>query len=106
MPLGQAYHDGLGVPIDHDAAMSWWHKSADLSNADGMIALGSHYSESNVVHHDRARSYHYYTLAIGVLSIGPKRDEVNFTRNSLGRVMTGAELERAQNLSAAWLASR
>ena len=64
------------------------------------------YAESNVVDHDRARSYHYYTLAIGILSIGPKRDEVNFTRNALGRVMTGGELERAQNLSEAWLASR
>ena len=86
--------------------MSWWQKASDLMNPDAMVALASHYSESNVVHHDLAQSYHYYTLAMEVLPIGPQRDQVNFTRNNLGRRMSGAQIERAQNLSAAWRAAR
>jgi TPR repeat protein len=50
--LGRAYYEGVGVPRDYPAALTWLNKAVAQNNADGMFILGLMYEWNRGVNQD------------------------------------------------------
>ncbi len=62
--LGRIFNQGLGVEVDHSAALKWFEKAADLGVADAQNAVGNYYLEGgDIVKADPQKAFKYYTLS-------------------------------------------
>ena len=62
--LGVAYADGEGVPQDHEQAVAWWWKAADLGSARAQYNLGVAYSRGIMgVPQDEERAVKFWLRA-------------------------------------------
>ena len=60
--LGQVLFHGLGVSIDEDAALIWFHKAADQGYVRARYILGEIYKEGRVTPQDLVQSHMWFSL--------------------------------------------
>jgi len=58
--LGNAYHEGINVPVDPGMAAYWFHAAAEQGDALPMFWLGQLYEHGEGVAQDREKALHWY----------------------------------------------
>jgi TPR repeat protein len=72
--LGRMHDDGLGVPVDHEAAVAWYRKAAERNDPRGQNALGRAYVNGHGVPQDYAEAAKWYRLAAEQGQAGAQND--------------------------------
>lgn len=98
--LGGMYEEGQGVPQDCKAAEKWYRKAAEQGNVSAQINLGVLYGQGVGIPQDNVQAYLWFNLA----AVSGNQMAIK-NRDLLASVMTLAQLEEAQRLGRAWLAS-
>ena len=75
--LGYMYYWGKCVQQDHDEAIKWFRKAAEVGDKDGMYYLGKAYEKGNGVENSRQKAIEWYQKA---LSYGSEDAEACLTR--------------------------
>jgi TPR repeat protein len=102
--LGSMYRYGQGVAQDYDAALGWWQKAAEQGLVDAQYALGNAYSGGTGVARDNVLSYMWYDIAAAQTGAGWLASIAGTNRDVLVKRMTKADLARAKQMAADWLA--
>ena len=66
LELGEAYHDGRGVPQDYLKALAWHRKAADQLHLYALRNLGEMLEKGEGVPVDQAEACRYYCLAADI----------------------------------------
>ena len=61
--LGRIFDEGLGVEVDHSAALKWFEKAADLGDADAQNIVGNCYVNGEYVKADHKKAFKYYQMS-------------------------------------------
>ncbi len=97
--LGFMYGEGQGVPQDYKTAVKWWRLSAEQGLANAQNNLGRMYGKGQGVLQDYFRAHMWYNIAAS------NGDDVALeNRDSLAKLMTTAQIEKAQGLARACIA--
>ena len=102
--LGSMYRDGQGVEQDLTETLKWWEKAAALGNVDAQFALGNIYSGGYGVDRDYVQSYMWFDITAaqtGTVWLAPI---ARSNRDALVDRMTDAEISKAKEMSADWIA--
>lgn len=102
--LGSMYRDGQGVEKDLAATLKWWEKAAELGNVDAQFALGNIYSGGYGVETDYVLSYMWFDIAAAQTESAWLPPIARSNRDALVDRMTDAEVSKAQQMSADWIA--
>ncbi len=100
--LGDIYYYGRGVPQDYVAAGQWWRLAADHGVAVAQLNLGVMYANGDGVPQDYVKSHLYSNLAAAHLPPGQDRDIAVKNREIVSKLMTPAQIAKAQQLARAW----
>lgn len=92
--LGTSLFNGWGAPADPQAAIDWWLQAALNDNSHAMFNLGTVIARGRFVKRDFVRAYWWLMRASA--NGYPRADNV---LASLRKVMTGAQVSRAQTLT-------
>ena len=60
--LAQILQHGVGVAMDEDAALRWYHKAAEKQYERAQYALGEIYKEGRITPQDLVSSYAWYLI--------------------------------------------
>jgi TPR repeat protein len=102
--LGSMYRDARGVDRDYAQALGWWEKAAEQGLVDAQYALGNIYSGGTGVARDNVLSYMWYDIAAAQTGAGWLAAIAGTNRDVLVKRMTKADLAKAKQLAADWLA--
>jgi hypothetical protein len=94
--LGVMFDFGQGVGRDPAAAVRWYREAAAQGHGGAQFNLGGLYFEGVGVPQDRLRAYMWFTLGATAGAPGASRN-----RNIVGRILSTAELEQAQEMARA-----
>ncbi len=97
--LGLMYKHGRGVPQDYKTAAKWYALSAEQGDKDSQYNLGVMYGNGQGVLQDYARAHMWINLAA---SNGQKI--AIESRDSITKLMTPAQIDKAQDLARECLA--
>lgn len=102
--LGSMYRDGQGVDKNLAETLKWWEKAAELGYVDAQFALGNIYSGGFGVTRDYVQSYMWFDITAAqteTVWLGPI---ARSNRDALVDRMTAAEVSKAKQMSADWIA--
>ena len=92
--LGRMYEKGEGVPQDYTEAMKWVRLAAEQGDTTAQGFLGLMYGKGQGMPKDDVLAHMWMNLAVG------QREEIAIkTRDTLGKLMTPAQLAEAQRLA-------
>lgn len=91
--LGVMHDFGQGLERDPAAAVRWYREAAAQGHGGAQFNLGGLYFEGTGVPQDTLRAYVWFALAATSGAPGASRN-----RNSVGRLLSPGELDRAQLL--------
>ena len=94
------YYNGLGVPQDLAAALSWYRKAAERNNAMAQYSIGIMYRNGKGVPQDYVLAHFWLNVAAAQESM-VKADAAHF-RDELAAKMTPAQIEEAQKMAREW----
>ncbi len=100
--LGQMYRKGQGVPQDYAKALQWYRKSAEQGYAAAQSNLGVMYDNGRGVPQDYVQALVWYNFAASRLPPGKVRKEALKNRDLLAKMMTPAQISKAQKLAREW----
>jgi S1-C subfamily serine protease len=103
--LGYLYDDGLGVAHDLAEAARWYRLAAEQNHTYAQFNLAILYADGIGVPLDRVEAYRWFMLAAGTADLVDRRDALN-AADDVARAMSEDEVARADNLIAAWRASK
>jgi TPR repeat protein len=90
------YGNGLGVPQDYKSARQWFHKAAEQGNANAQFNLGVMYAKGVGVPQDYVQAHMWFILA------ATKHAKYRADRVRLAKLMTPAQIAKAQRLAREW----
>ncbi len=102
--LGTLYRDGQGVEQDLKQTIKWWEKAAELGYVDAQFALGNIYSGGYGVTRDYVLSYMWFDITAAQTGTVWLEPIARSNRDALVQRMTAAEISKAKEMSAEWLA--
>ena len=102
--LGTMYRDGQGVEKDLAETIKWWKMAAELGSIDAQFALGNIYSGGFGVERDYVQSYMWFDITAAQTESVWLAPIARSNRDALVQRMTGAELSKAREMSADWIA--
>ena len=102
--LGAMYRDGQGVEKNLAETLNWWEKAAELGNVDAQFALGNIYSGGFGVTRDYVQSYKWFDIAATQTEAVWLAPIARSNRDALVDRMTAAEVSKAKQMSADWVA--
>ncbi len=97
--LGIMYAEGHGVAQDYQEAVRWYRLAAVQGHASGQFSLGAMYAEGEGVPKDYVLAHMWVNLAAPKGVKGAVKG-----RELLEKVMTPAQLAKAQRLAREWKA--
>ncbi|MGQ0664206.1 MAG: trypsin-like peptidase domain-containing protein, partial [Pseudomonadota bacterium] len=100
--LGVMYETGQGVPQDYAEAVKWYRRAADQGFAKAQFSLGAMYDTGQGVSQDYVLAHLYLNLAGARLPPGEARDYAVRNRDRFAKLMTPAQLARAQEMARNW----
>jgi TPR repeat protein len=101
--LGVRYWSGDGVEKNYDEAVKWFRLAADQGNPHAATLLASLYSSGLGVPEDPVQAYMWYDIAISRMVENDKSRELTAkARDSLGKMMTAAQIKESKRLAAEW----
>ncbi len=101
--LGTMYRDGRGVAQDFDKALRWWRKAAEQGVVDAQFTLGNMHAGDAGIARDNVLAYMWYDIAAKT-GDGWLRDIAASNRDVLDARMAPADIFKAQQLAAEWIA--
>ncbi len=102
--LGTMYRDGQGVEKDLAETLKWWEKAAELGNVDAQFALGNIHSGGFGVARDYVQSYMWFDITAAQTETAWLGPIARSNRDALLDRMTDAEISKAKQMSADWIA--
>ena len=102
--LGTLYRDGQGVEKDLKQTIKWWEKAAELGYVDAQFALGNIYSGGYGIMKNYLLSYMWFDITAAQTGSVWLEPIARSNRDALVKRMTAAEISKAKQLSAEWLA--
>lgn len=102
--LGTLYRDGQGVEQDLAQTLTWWEKAAELGYVDAQFALGNIYSGGYGVTRDYVLSYMWFDITAAQTDTPWLAPIAESNRDALLDRMAAAEVAKAKQMSADWLA--
>ena len=102
--LGTLYRDGQGVEKDLAKTLEWWEKAAELGNVDAQFGLGNIYSGGFGVTRDYVLSYMWFDITAAQTETVWLAPIARSNRDALLDRMTAAEISKARQMSADWIA--
>ena len=102
--LGNLYRDGQGVEKDLAQTIAWWEKAAALGYVDAQFALGNIYSGGYGVTKDYVLSYMWFDITAARTDSALLAPIAESNRDVLVDRMAAAEVAKAKQMSADWLA--
>lgn len=96
--LGALYERGEGVPQDFGEAVKWYRMAAEQGSAAGQLNLGAMYAEGKGVPRNYVISHMWTNLAAASLK-GEAGKKANTNRDTIGKLMTPAQVERAHDMA-------
>ena len=103
--LGTMYRDGQGVARDYAEALRWWRKAAEQGVIDAQYALGNIYAGGTGIARDNIRAYMWYSIATAQTGDEWLGAIAGTNRDVLAARMTPADISKAQQLAAEWMAT-
>ena len=100
--LGLMYDYGRGVPQDDAHALKWYRLAADQGIAAAQNNLGLMYDYGQGVPQDYVEAHKWFNLAAASVSSGDTRERAVKARDELAKMMTPAQVARAQRMSREW----
>jgi TPR repeat protein len=95
--LGAMYDDGHGVPQDYGQARLWYEKAAAQGYANAQSNLAVLYDDGDGVPQDFVQAHKWYSLAAA-----NGHENAATARDGLSRMMTPAQIDKAQRLAREW----
>lgn len=102
--LGSMYRDGQGVEKNLEETLKWWEMAAELGNVDAQFALGNIYSGGFGVTQDYVQSYMWFDITAAQTETPWLAPIARSNRDALVDRMTAAEVSKAQQMAADWIA--
>ncbi|MDH3280119.1 MAG: sel1 repeat family protein [Gammaproteobacteria bacterium] len=102
--LGTMYRDGRGVVQDYAETLRWWRKAAELGAIDAQYALGNMYAGGSGIAQDNILAHMWYDIATKQPGDEWLRAIAGSNRDVLAARMTPADISKAQQLVAEWMA--
>ena len=102
--LGSMYRDGQGVEKDLKQTLKWWQEAAGQGNVDAQFALGNIYSGGFGVERDYVLSYMWFDITAAQTETPWLAPIARSNRDALIDRMTAAEVSKAKQMSADWIA--
>ena len=97
--LGMMYQDGEGVPQDYKEAIKWFTLAVEQGHVGAQFFLGSIYFNGEGVSKDNVRAHMWFNTSAS------NGDELAAEiRDSLEKILTPEEIEKAQGLARACVA--
>ncbi len=97
--LGMMYQDGEGVPQDYKEAVKWFTLAVEQGHVGAQFFLGSMYFNGEGVSKDNVRAHMWFNTSAS------NGDELAAEiRDSLEKILTPEEIEKAQGLARACVA--
>lgn len=103
--LGTMYRDGQGVEKNLEETLKWWEMAAELGHVDAQFALGNIYSGGFGVARDYVLSYMWFDITAARTASVWLEPIARSNRDALVQRMTAAELSKAKQMAAEWLAT-
>ncbi|GFO77175.1 uncharacterized protein BPLS_P5446 [Bathymodiolus platifrons methanotrophic gill symbiont] len=92
------YGRGQGVVQNYKEAVKWFSKAARQGHASAQYNLGLMYANGQGIPQDYVMAHKYFNIAA---SSGVKK--ANKNRDSVAKLMTASQIEKAQNLASEWM---
>jgi len=90
------------VAQDYAAALSWFHRGAQLDNAESLYNIGVRYALGQGVERDETEAYKWFDLAADA-GIGELRSEAVRARQAIGEGLMPLQVSRAKIGARDWL---
>ena len=103
--LGLMYDKGHGVPQDYAEALKWYRLAAAQGHAGALLNIGFMYDKGHGVVQDYVQAHKWFNLAAALTTDKDIRDMAAKDRDSVARLMTPADVSKAQRLAREWLAA-
>ncbi len=100
--LGLMYDNGLGVPQDNAAAVSWYRNAADQGNAGAQNNLGVMYGNGQGVLQDYVQAHKWISLSASSATTADVREQETKNRDIVAARMTPQQIAEAQRLAQEW----
>lgn len=100
--LGEMHKRGQGMPRDDAGAMKWYRKAADQGHAGAQNNLGIGYTLGHGVPADYVLAYMWYDIAASNYSDAMEREGAEKNRDTVGSMMTPAQVEQARKMAREW----
>jgi TPR repeat protein len=97
--MGNLYFAGQGVPQDYRQALIWFEKAADQGYMPAYAPTAKLYEQGKGTPIDLGKAYLWYNIAIAALPYSIERYSLEKQRDSVGLLMTQAQIEAAQKRS-------
>jgi TPR repeat protein len=107
--IGEAYHDGDGMPQNDAQAIRWWMRAAERGYRLATYALVSAYTDDESVHEDYIKAYMWFCIGEEWLGVG--REFISFTSEFVRQTgylqhsLTPEEIGEAKRLAREWIES-
>ena len=99
---GLAYAGGDGVPIDYEAAASWFRKAAEQGDTGAQSMLGAAYQDGIGVQQDAIEALKWWIIA-GALDSTDAQDKYAAARDALSANMTADQRLGSQERADDWM---
>ena len=100
--LGDIYYYGRGAPQDFAEAAKWWQLAADGGIAIAQLNLSVMLANGDGAPQDYVKAHMYANLAAASLPPGDDHDTAVKNRDIVAKLMSPAEVARAQQLAREW----
>jgi uncharacterized protein len=102
--LGLLYYRGQGVPQDHNEAVKWFRRAADLGDAQAQYNLGLIYAKGEAGEPDNVSAHMWFNLAATHFPPSDTDDRNAAVRNRdlVAEKMTPAQIAQAQRRAREW----
>ena len=95
--IGSMFHKSEGVPQDYAEAARWWHKAAEQGDVKAQLSLGTLYVEGLGVPQGYILAHMWLNLAVA-----NGAGEATELRDIVAKLMTPADLSKAQKMTREW----
>ncbi|MDY0881389.1 tetratricopeptide repeat protein [Dongia soli] len=97
--MGNVYFAGQGVPQDYRRALEWFEKAANQGLMQAYAPTAQLYEQGKGTPLDLGKAYMWYNIAIANLPSSVERYNLMKQRDTVGALMTQAQIEAAQKRS-------